>query len=121
MVKTINGERVFNSSSTLIDLNDHKFVPESKWNDEFFSFVDENNNPKFEIVNSKSFSDSGMGFKWKNTENFIGLLFVTHGGRDARHLLYGNHNKEFAEINLSPQLIVKGLKKSYHRVFNYGV
>lgn len=112
VVKTINGERVFNSSSTLIDLNDHKFVPESKWNDEFFSFVDENNNPKFEIVNSKSFSDGGMGFKWKDTENFIGLLFVTHGGRDARHLLYGNHNKEFAEINLYPPIDRKRFEKN---------
>lgn len=100
-VKTLTGERVFYSSSTFIDLNDHKFVPESKWNDEFFSFVDENNNPKFEIVNSRSYNE-GIAFKVKNTENFIGLLFVTHGGRDARCLLRGDHPLGFGEFNLKP-------------------
>ena len=100
-VKTLTGERVFYSSSTFIDLNDHKFVPESKWNDEFFSFVDENNNPKFEIVNSRSYNE-GIAFKVKNTENFIGLLFVTHGGRDARCLLRGDHPRGFGEFNLKP-------------------
>ena len=77
---------------------------------QFFSFVDENNNPKFEIVNS-NFSDSGMGFKWKILK--ISLTFICYTcGRDARHLLCGNHNKEFAEINLSPPIDRKGLKKS---------
>ena len=97
-VRTLSGDRVFYSNSTFIDLNEHKFVPETKWKSEFFTFVDEQNNPRIEFSKSKVYN-SGIRFDWNDTSEFRGVLRVTRGGINGEYLVYGDHSKEFAEIN----------------------
>ena len=45
---------------------------------EFFTFVDEQNNPRIEFSKSKVYN-SGIRFDWNDTSEFRGVLRVTRG------------------------------------------
>ena len=90
---------LYRTNEFIFKLSDYKSTNDENWRKEFFSFVDTNNNPKILISRSKKYQN-GIRFDWNDTSEFRGLLRVTRGGLEGEYLIYGDHSKEFAEINL---------------------